>query len=312
MKHLLSTLSLCTAALLSACGGGGGADSPGTDTPLTLGAFVGVGESGGNLMLDASASALGLSDSASAGGAQGVLSAGTSRLVFRTVQRIVSDATVSLEQPQAVSSETVMCDYTGSFTVTANDANNNLILDAGDSITYSFTNCAFSSGEPAVGGSLAFTVNSVSGSGASATVRMTVVYGNFGTSSSNLNGSASVTATNTSMSFTYNGVDVMFNTRSAKYYHTVAFNTSGVNPTATLNGNVVFNGAGYSLSTPVTIVFGNIYPTSGTLRVTDKKGGYVNLIAALTTLTIDLYLPGDGVRDAQAIINWTDLAGLDG
>lgn len=313
MKSVLGILSLCIAAFLSGCGGGGGGGgggTPGTDTPLALGSYVGVGQAGGDLMVDAGASATGFGGAADSSGI-GVVSPGSlQRIVMRSVQRAAADVLSTREHPQESSSTSQNCSYSGSIALITNDNNNNGVFDIGDSLVFGFLACTFVEGEPGLWGHLTLTISGVTGTGPGATVTMNVRYDNLGLIGSQMSGNATVAATLDRMVFTFNGVTASRGSRQVTYYHTMDINIGSEEPTATFSGNVVFGGAGFSLSTRQTIVLGNLYPKSGILRVTDKRGGYVDLTAGSTTLTVDLYLPGDAVRDGQTIFNWVDLLWL--
>jgi hypothetical protein len=199
----------------------------------------------------------------------------------------------------------------GSMSFTVNDNGAQGVLDAGDSISATLSNCVAEIGLPAASGSFTMTFNSVTMSGGAVIAgSVTLTMDNFSSQGTSQTGSVTV-------SFHAGGGSVQFSgLRSTRAGSTNIYNYSATivssmgTDSMTYSGTIVlgFNNGLYTLSTPTPLVAGATHPVSGTLRLTDAAGGYVNLIAGPSTFDVDLYLPGDAARDGHVTYTWADLA----
>ncbi|MBK5205261.1 MAG: hypothetical protein JJD98_07610 [Polaromonas sp.] len=159
MRNSVGLIAL--SAILSACGGGGGGDSGSSipvGTPLTLtpSNYVAVAQ-------ETLSSSFYLVNSADlVTGAQ--LSDPSVIIRFGQAQLPKLSqwlADVPAQVTGATQSQTEACPDGGTLTVTANDANGNSLLDAGDSASLTVSNCAFEGN--VMNGGLSFTINSATG-----------------------------------------------------------------------------------------------------------------------------------------------------
>lgn len=169
--------AVALAAALSACGGGGGDDS--TTITVPTGARVESASAGSSLTSDnyaavsapliravASATA-GSGLVTGAGAAREQAAAVTSRatdpgsplLLSRVASQLMGRASLRV-QPQATESESLTC-LSGTGIVTADDADNNGKLSAGDVVTFTGDNCVLDSSVPAISGTFSMAMEAV-------------------------------------------------------------------------------------------------------------------------------------------------------
>jgi hypothetical protein len=153
-----------TVLAVAGCGGGGGDASPTVD--------VGTAERVGSASANSDVSQANFPDwssrlarlvASTAGSslAGGSAASRASPAAWHGAQRARALAVqiVGRKQPLATGTGTEPCPVSGSITVTANDANNNRVLDAGDSIVIDSSNCVSAVGDPAVNGRMTLVVN---------------------------------------------------------------------------------------------------------------------------------------------------------
>jgi hypothetical protein len=301
MKSL--SLALTAIALsLTACGGGGGSSSSTdlTSVPFTTANYVPPGRSAAATLVDVQASTA-IDSLASA-----EASSGGSGSVASLAQAVYERARLGIAMDRVAASQTASqnCVGGGSVTVTANDNNNNGELDAGDSLSATFSACAMEVGEAPVSGGMDITVTSASQTSASLTVTLRALQ----SGGSTLNGSADLTASPGRIAITYRGATSTRGSAVTVYNYSAQVDLSGVRPVATLSGQIGISGAAYTLSTPTTIVYGTTWPSSGVLRIADAVGGRVDVVMRPTDFDLDLYLPGDATRDGRTTYTWAQLA----
>jgi hypothetical protein len=162
--------AVLAAAVLVACGGGG--SSPPTVT-FPTDTRSGVASAGADMTVanfpTLSADAVEALLSTIGGGDALSQPLGTGRARAASLGRFAATqgashiAAGSRARAMAVANQTFQCsNYTGTsgyFTVTANDADNNNVLSAGDSATISFVNCISPAGSPAIDGSFMMVFN---------------------------------------------------------------------------------------------------------------------------------------------------------
>lgn len=246
----------------------------------------------------------------------------------------MADAKANSTLTGVVQSQTTSCQSGGSLTISVNDADNNSVLSAGDSLTIVSNNCVMSSGT--VTGSLGFVINSLSNFQSSSSTNyslgVTMNYGNFTVTSSGLiasiNGSLSLAISSTgtnawsetistpslAVSGNYAGVT---RSRSLTNYSSTATRT----PNATysyltsysINGTVTSSALStqsitFATSTPFVRRSTNAYPSSGAMVIT----GASNSKLRITTLnnvqvTQDLDANGDDIYESTSTVNWNSL-----
>ena len=228
-------VALCS-ALVAACGGGGG-DS-GSTTPVATLAITSTNQDGVARAATSAAASVGTAGGGLTGssGAAASLSTATRRaaLALSSARKSALAA-----QPLASQSETFQCSYSGSVTLTVNDANNNNAGDAGDSLTFAFNSCKETANDSA-SGTLAITLSSYTATANGANFAGTMAF-----SLTAAGFTISETDTSTGSSLTIAG---------------------GVQ-SSVLAGRIV-------IATPTAIVqsTGALYPSSGQLLVTGTGG----------------------------------------
>ncbi len=303
-----AALCLCAGLAVTACGGGGGgAGDPAPNlasVPFTPANYDPTGRATAAVLIDVQASST-VEGVASADG--GRSPAATTAGVFAVTQMAfdrAQRAATGRAQVAASSTETNACAYGGSFTVTLNDNNNNNTADAGDTATSNFSACVDELGAPAISGGLDFTVKAVG----SNVVTLGLTFRNLASGGSTINGAAEMSLGNSAVSVKYQNAASVRNGKTTYYNFTANGSKSGNMATMGINGDIGVSGALYTLSTPIPIIMGTAYPSYGTLRISDSAGGRVDVVMRATDFDLELYLPGDAVRDAKATYTWAALA----
>jgi hypothetical protein len=336
-------VALCS-ALLAACGGGGGssasapaptvtlsATNQGPVTRATLDGAQAIGSSGPFAQADrATAQSLG---SAAPSGSLGALQVAVRRglvAAFLTQQGRMGATAV---RPAGTSSSTDACNVSGSVTTTLNDADNNLSVSSGDSLTLTFNQCQDSTGDT-VDGTMAFTIGTVT-SAAAGDVRFT---GNLafqqvdvtsGARSAAIGGSVAVSAAITSSSFqlaiTVGSNALTVETTAPGYANTITYeqdmrltvveNEGLVAQTdVTLDGAFTASSIGgrilVSTVVPVQQIATDAYPSSGQIVVTGAMGTHLRITALdATQVQLELDANGDGAYERSGTFAWGTLGG---
>jgi hypothetical protein len=217
------------------------------------------------------------------------------------------------------------CAYGGTANASVNDANNNDKLDAGDSVSFTFANCAISSTER-VNGSLSIVVNSFTdGYYSAADISMSL--NNFSVVSGNTNASAAgdmrvrfqESSTNTNYSISSNSL------RSSTTVSGVTKSTSmtGVsmnlneskagNDTLTYAGTLAMSSFGNQLvvlstASPWLMRNGAAYPYAGQMLITGQAGSKIRITAVSSSnVRLELDATGDGVYEESKVVTWASL-----
>lgn len=306
------------ALALAACGGGGDSGSSGVVVPsgvrsgtasagadvtqANATAFVGVmarsvlGAADGNLPVLSSGRESPQARLAGAATVPGLL-----RFAADTAARRLATA-ASREQAQAVTTETLNCTVSGTVTVTANDADNNLRVSRGDSFSFVLTNCVLEVGTPAANGTLAFTVNAVEldvqeePTALDATITLTgFAEAGFGS----MSGTFRVwyrdeSSTSTRQRISYLDTTVVEEGQNLIY----SFDVYGVAGTTggsfDLNGALTIGGQAYAMSSTQFTHGAGTLPASGAVTLRDAAGDAV-IVRARSTTTFDLEFQAAGV-----------------
>lgn len=320
-------------SLVAACGGGG------SDAPAPVPASIAVTTTNQDQVARASVSAV-ASVATTAGGVTGSSGgAGVAGLpgVSRQIALALSGSRKTVlatgsSRPLASQSETVACPISGSITLTVNDANNNNQADAGDSISFTFTNCKTNADDntngsisvtlatfatTAVGANFSGTmsINLVASESAtrSATVAGTVQasYTDLTTTQSRTDltvGAAALTGTVTAggvtETITYEAGFTISETDTTDVSGTTLSSSTQVSGTiasSVLSGRIVLQTV-----TPIVQLAADAYPSSGVLRVTGTSGSALRVTALnAVQVQIELDADGNGSYEASKTVNWT-------
>jgi hypothetical protein len=145
-RALTGTVVLSAAALLSACGGGGGSDSgvtasaPVAVTSANAGQVAGAGVNASDGLTGNTQGILGIVPAGLGSGSPTDVNVVETLIEYIRNAPQYPDAGV---QPAAVLNENQNCD-SGNISVSFNDADNNLSLSTGDSVTMTANNCVLS------------------------------------------------------------------------------------------------------------------------------------------------------------------------
>jgi hypothetical protein len=217
------------------------------------------------------------------------------------------------------------CAYGGTANASVNDANNNDEIDAGDSVSFSFANCAISSTER-VNGSLSIVVNSFTdGYYSAADISMSL--NNFNVVSDNTSASAAgdirvrfqESSSNTTYSISSNSL------RSSTSVSGVTKSVSMTGVSMTLNesntGNdqltfaatVALSSFGNQLvvlstASPWLMRNGDAYPYAGQMLITGQAGSkiWINAVSS-SNVKLELDASGDGVYEESKVVTWASL-----
>lgn len=317
VKATVSAVAASLATIfLSACGGGG--DSSAFE--ITADNYVEVA----GIAAGASDVALGatqlprssLSGTASASSYSLALSART----LEALQRATA-----LERAQGITTTTGTC-LSGTSTVVTNDANNNNIVDAGDSVTVTDNACRRNFPGEVSSGSVRIVLHSLAGSVASgstsyrvdATLTLNDLRSQDGINVSVLNGGIRFTAARTDFrtgrdvvvidSLTDASTDVGATTRTTLSGFTASIDYAPSEMTLAVQGTVTDSelGGTYVLSTPVPLrqTYLDDFPYAGAGKVTGSSGRSVTVTArdaVQARITADLN--GDGVDDSERTVD---------
>lgn len=303
------SLAILGSLALVACGGGGGSGSSvpsaSAAAPFTITGYSAVATPVASSMISVASSGNVLDAlSADSSATPAALTRGDAVGIARWA---ISNWGVSNRvKPAAVEPVGGDCPAGGSLSGSVNDRDNNLDLSSGDSLSLTFSNCKFAQNDLPVSGGFALTVNSVTFDQAENIVAgsFSATFTNLGTAGNLLNGAVSMQINADSYTASYSNFTASRGSAAPTVMNiTVSTNATQVNVVGTMT---VSNNT-YTLSTPMPLVFGLTYPTSGTFRVMDAAGGRIDFVTVNSTLYFDLYLPGDSVRDAQTITTWSAL-----
>lgn len=227
--------------------------------------------------------------------------------------------------------QTEACPGGGTLTVTANDANGNNLLDAGDSASLTASNCTFE--DNVLNGGLSFTINSATGdlSSQSFSASITLTFNQLtaqsasasttGNGSLTLSGSAkaandqsfSLSMPSFALSSTYGGVTY---SRSLTNYTTSEIRSpagTGFSSSIEANGTLTssaFESKYIIIATSVPFVRSNlqVYPASGQATATGANGSQVRItVIDNTSVRIELDADANGGFETSVTKLWSEL-----
>jgi hypothetical protein len=205
------------------------------------------------------------------------------------------------ERPQATATQTVACPFGGSMVLTANDADNNQKLSAGDSASFRFTACVMEAGTPAASGTLAFTVNAVELDAAEEPTALDATMTLTGFAESGF-GSMSGTfrvwfkeesATSTRQRISYQATAVVESGQSISYDFDVYGVAGTYGGSFDLNGAVTIGGKTYAVTSSVFGYGNSALPDVGALTLRDAAGDAV-ILRARSATTFDIEFQASG------------------
>lgn len=304
--------SAACALMFAGCGGGGGGGgaagggtTSGVNIPLTTANYDNAGRAAAAAVADAAATVSTVDTAADADTPVRFPTDMTG--LARLFSGMAAYSLAGRDRPQA----DAQCPGGGSMSFTLNDNGLQGVVDAGDSFSATLTNCIAEVGLPAASGSFTMTFNSATMSGGvvtAASVTLSMI--NFSSQGTSQTGNVTVSFHPGGGSVQYSGLRSTRAGATNIYNYSATIVSSMGTDKVTYAGTIVlgFNNGIYTLSTPVALTAGATHPVSGTLRLTDAAGGYIELIVAAATFDVDLYLPGDSTRDGHVTYTWADLA----
>lgn len=328
MARICASMILCLG--LSACGGGGGGSAP-VDAPVvTAENYVSVAQSTLNSTryLTSASNLFGSTlTGVQASGGVPLVRFGTARL-FELKNWMPAGAQ---QVSGVVQSTSINCPGGGSMLISANDANNNGIPDAGDSFNLTMSNCM--SGGETVNGGLAFTLNSVSGDlntnvfSIEAQMTFNDLRATTASTSDTGNGSMTVKFASRGMhdysaslaisSFTatssYAGSTTTVTLTSFSISEVTSPVGAGFNTVETMSGTITSSAFGnkslvISTMVPFTTVNSNLYPSSGQLVITDASSRKVRVTATSAAMVlIEGDVDANGSYEISIVKQWSEL-----
>jgi hypothetical protein len=348
LHRALRAAGLMAALAAAGCGGGGGGgDAPPPVTQVTITAanqeivatttanvFVGFG--GSAAVIAAKDGPEALKAQAAAVPTAGALLVGSARRALLTAAPGKGDAPRAL---QAISSATQNCPTSGTVTATVDDADNNGMLSAGDSVTLAYAQCR--DGADLLNGSLSMTFTRVVDSPAmaelSASMSFNALTASSGDVSSAMSGSVSMAMTMTStvvtstMTVGSGGLISAVTSATPAYSETLTMAAGltfrevddatlglpgSVNPgmaSMWVDGSVSSSRlGGQSISiatvTPMQAYIVNLYPHAGQIVVSGAAGTRLRMTGVdSASVRLELDSNGDGIYELTTIKPWGDI-----
>lgn len=326
-------MSVVCCLLIAACGGGGsdGGGSGDNNSQISITPLVLTGanyESVSRSVLEGNESLSTLSSSGST-----VLTAAAVETppawmpaLVSQVKKIKSWSTGQFEVLSGVAaSASEACEYGGSLTFSANDANDNDALDAGDSITVSFANCGISDLER-TNGNMSIVVNSFS-DGFYLSLDTSMSVGNFsvvsGSTTVSVSGDMRLIMSESSNGTTYSISGTRLTTSTTVLGETTRVIISDY--TMDMNDALIgtdqqslkatiamssFSNQSVAVSTisPWLQSNGALYPYAGQMLLTGQSGSKVRITAlSSTSVRLELDTSGDGVYETSKVVTWASL-----
>lgn len=333
MRFVLTLMA--ATMILSACGGGsdgGGSTPAGTPAPvatpaaLTSANYVAVSQE----MLSSSAyltTAINLATGAQVSDSEVLLRFSQDQLP--KLSRWFASAPV--QALGAVQTQTENCAGGGTLSISANDANGNLKVDAGDGAILTATNCVFEG--QSLNGKLVLTVNSMTGDTDRFPFSLSVNVGfeNLAAQSSTIrtvgngtmrvtlaaravnNQSLSVDTSSFVLSATYGGATYTKGLTNYLMSQNLTPVGSGFTSTTSTSGTLsssAFESKSFTASTPTPFVRSSTqaYPASGQFIIAGAAGSKVRITAInATTLRIELDADANDVYETSTTKLWTEM-----
>lgn len=306
---------LSAGLLLAGCGGGGDDDSAVATVPLTLANYdditlsVAAGIVGSDSIFSTFESVASLDSTLSGASGLNVLNSGRVGDIAQFALNRFAVRQPNLEQPAAVTNGTELCAFGGRLLISVDDVDNDGEESVGDSVSVVADQCVLEPGVPAVNGSLGIRLVAVSygRDGYLTSGAADLSFENFSSAGLVLNGGARISLDSTKVVLAYRNLSSTYGGQTLTYNYTLTSNVDVSPSSATVAGQFAIDGSTYTLSTPVTIQFGALYPATGTLRIGDGRGNRVEAVMSAGGFDANLYLAGDDVRDSTTAYLWSAL-----
>jgi hypothetical protein len=338
-RKVSSFLAAGTLALLSACGGSGDDNNSTASVSSTPVAITTANQTAVSRATVAGGLSIAQAQVANASGRASVLSVapGATTLGVSTIDlaarraltsylaRHPGGAAATTAHAEAIQSQTVNCDVSGSETDSFNDRDNDNTTSVGDSATLTFAQCRDSTGY-AINGSVTLTISAINGSLVTASTVFQNVTVTAGAISYSLNGSVTLAESDvnavTDDSLTIGSRGLTVGVASSAYNDAITYSSgmtidiqepdSASQTQLTLNGSFFATSIGglVTISTPTPIVqlSTDEYPSSGVVRIVGANGSTLVLtVENNTTVQLQLDLQGDTVIDSTTTKTWNEL-----
>jgi hypothetical protein len=304
--------------ILGGCGGGGGSTqsglTPPPSTPVAITSFNAV-----QVSAAAMEPASGGSDTLGAiSAAQTPTATPAPRVLARALHRISSSASKlpSGPQPAAGVAQTINCAVSGSVTIDA----------SGTSATVTFNACSDIAGQSISGSATMSGIQGTPGTGTfSATFSVDITFTETGANSFRLVGSFSISQTCgiSSCASTFTGNSLGVGEALATWFLTsfsIVETPNGadidISVSFTVSSTVLNGAVNVSTQTPLKIVGGGLYPSSGVLLITGAANSKVRVTVlganptSANQIQIELDENGDNIYEATTPHSWSDLPSL--
>lgn len=339
MKNMKRSVSIVgIAAILSACGGGGGDSDKGSNTDNSVhekpvaptAALLSISnyQEAAQEALNSSSFLLNsasLATGAQAGTAQTVLSLGEEQ----TRQLLKRFGNTSSVATGVALTETEACPSGGSITYAENDRNNNGRVDAGDSATMTANRCNLGNGV-IMNGQLSMVANSVVGDGDTPPFALdaTITFNQFevssGSSKATGNGEAVINLSAQSyvklktklktQAFTLAISNANVQTQQTLKSYTATSEVDGSITTASTDGTLITSNLGNKsilIATPTAFTINNSlarYPYQGVMNINGANKTAVRITAIdSTSVKLELDADGDGSYEVNQILPWSQM-----
>lgn len=306
---------LSAGLLLVGCGGGGDDDSAVATVPLTLANYdditlsVAAGIVGSDSIFSTFESVASVDPTLSGAFGLNVLNSGRVGDIAQFALNRFAVRQPNLEQPAAVTNGAELCAFGGRLLISFDDVDNDGEESVGDSVSVVADQCVLEPGVPAVNGSLGIRLVAVSygRDGYLTSGEVDLSFENFSSAGLVLTGGARISLDSTKVVLAYRNLSSTYGGQTLTYNYTLTSSVDVSPSSATVTGQFAIDGSTYTLSTPVTIQFGALYPASGTLRIGDGRGNRVDAVMSAGGFDANLYLAGDDVRDSTTAYLWSAL-----
>ena len=330
MKHL-RLIPLVVPLALVACGGGGGSGTAGVvipegvrDLPASTGSnisadnYASFATPAARLVLGASGSSL--VGMLAAGRESPAALAGDARRGLLARALAQGAATLGRERPQATGTQTQACDVSGTMTVSADDADTNQRLSAGDSVFVSVNQCTFVAGDPPLNGTFSMFVNAVEldGNLDPTAIDTNGDFAGFTVGSvASLDGAFHLwyrqdSATSERMRLSFDRVNSTVAGQTARYNVDMVATASATGASYAIDGSIDLDGETYKVvqGPPFTVPAGSALPSVGALDLKDAVGDTMRLEARAGNLAGVGFVPAGSGTPMVSLPDqpWSSLA----
>lgn len=201
------------------------------------------------------------------------------------------------EQAQQVETFSERCDGGGTLSGSANDADNNGDLSAGDSATITASNCVFDG--VSINGTLRIGVSRYTATATSESGALSLSFSNFSAEGAAVNGDATVSfdanSTQSNVSVAFSNATVASGSQAVTLNCTASVAFSSNRSSMSLSGGLGTNGHTYTLSQPVPFTATPAgMQAGGTLQIQEALGARVRVVAGTNRFTYQYFAPANG------------------